>query len=133
MSTYGFTGLSVVRPSKPGFGYGKQQQLRNLGVMIWLHAGYGGSMTVPKAKVCFQYTPMIFSHLVGRKCRYNREVSCVWKNTRMSNYRANGAKSLPTSSQKFRTISEFSAPKYLLRTSWSWYNLSLEAVPMSSG
>ena len=77
--------------------------------------------------------PMIFSHPVGRKCRYNREVSCVWKNTRMSNYRANGAKSLPTSSQKFRTISEFAAPKYLLRTSWSWYNLSLEAVPMSSG
>ena len=49
-----FTGPSEVRPSKPGFGYGKQQQLRNLGVMIWLHAGYGGSMTVPKAKVCFQ-------------------------------------------------------------------------------
>ena len=74
------------------------------------------------------YFPILLDYIADIRERF----CCVWKNTRMSNYRANGAKSLPISSQKFRTIFRICCPKVSIKNILE-ENLSVEAVPMSSG
>ena len=74
------------------------------------------------------YFPILLDYIADIRERF----CCVWKNTRMSNYRANGAKSLPISSQKFRTIFRIFWPKVSIKNILE-ENLSVEAVPMSSG